>query len=79
MRDVLTIILVIVFLCACGVAGWFSRCTMRGGEQELYNKPLLDSPHVYAILLNAARNNYYRIKDTAFLIAAASFALLLLV
>jgi hypothetical protein len=78
MMSVLTIVLMMVFICACAVAAWFGRYTLKGGPQNLYNRPWFGDPSHYALLLRAAQNRYYEKKNAAVAICFISFALILL-
>jgi hypothetical protein len=44
MMSALTIVLMMVFICAWAVVAWFGRHTLKGGSQNRYNRSWLCDP-----------------------------------
>jgi hypothetical protein len=73
MRGLLLAMILFVALTAWGVGAWASTHTFRGGPQELYERPWLIPPLLFAALVKeAGERDYYRIKNIAILVFSLS-------
>jgi hypothetical protein len=79
MRDVLTAVLIVGFVCCWCVAAYFGRDTLRGGSQDLFSKPWLGHPADHAALLKAVKNRHYEIKYAAMIVGCVCLLLLVVV